>query len=106
MGAKYPDYPPSLADLNDFRTKIPDPAVYTWVQTGSDQWSRLVDIGAIYRNSVKGKAFEARREPGVPDGESSEYFHMCRVGPCTFPGGRNSQNPIKGRPIVHITRVA
>ena len=97
MGVTYPDYPPCLADLGEFRTKILDPAVYTGAQAGYYQWSRLVEIGTAYRNSVKGTAFEAKRDPGGPDGGAMEYFHMCRASPCTFSGGQNSQNPIKGR---------
>ena len=75
------------------------------MHTGSDQWFRLVEIGTIYRNSVKGTAFEARREPGTPAG-TMEYFHMCRISPCTFTGGTKSQIPINGRPITHIAKVA
>ena len=66
MGVTYPDSPPSLADLNEFRNRILDPAVYTWIQTGSDEWSRLTEIGTVYRNSLKGTAFEAKRDPGPP----------------------------------------
>ena len=88
-------HPPSLEELDGFRNKLLDPAVYTWVQIGSDQWFRLVEIGPIYRNSVKGAAYEARLEPGTPAGAMG-YFHMCRLGPCTFTGGSESQLPVKG----------
>ena len=106
MGVKYHDYHPLLSDLDEFSAKIPDPEVYTWAQTGSEQRPRLVEIGTVYRNSANGTAFEAKREPGGPGGGSMEYFRMCRANPCTFTGGQNSQDPVKGRPIVHITGVA
>ena len=102
-GGDLAQLPHSLSDLNEFRTKILDPAVFARAQTGSVQWSRLVDIGTNYRNSAKGAEFEARLDPGNPIGALG-YFHMCRVRPCTFSGGLNIQNPIKGRPIFHITR--
>ena len=105
MGVTYPNYPPSLAELTEFRNRILDPSVYTWVKIGSDQWGRPTEIGTIYRNSANGAAFEAKRDPGSPDG-MMEYFRMCRISPFTFPGGQNSRNPINGRPILHITRVA
>ena len=106
MGVTYPAFPPSLAELNEFRTKILDPAVFTWVKLGNEDWYRLTEIGTVYRNSIKGTAFEAQRDPIGPDGPVMEYFHMCRLPPCTFTGGSKSQNPVQGRPILHITGVA
>ena len=97
--------PPSVADLAEFRNKLIDPSVYTWAQIGSDQWFMFTDIGTVYRNSNKGTAFEARRDAGNPQWDM-EYFHMCRSDQCTFSGGQNSQNPSKGRPVLHITKVA
>ena len=87
MWVTYPSFPPSLAELSEFRTKLLDPAVYTWVKLGSDEWFRLTEIGIVYRNPLNGTAFEARREPGGPAGTGHEYFHMCRHYPCSFSGG-------------------
>ena len=106
MGVTYPAFPPPLAELNEFRTKILDPAVFTCVKLGTEDWYRLTEIGTVYRNSIKGTAFEAQREPSGPAGPVMEYFHMCRLSPCNFSGGSKGQNPIKGRPILHITGVA
>ena len=72
-------------ELTEFRAEIFEPSVFTWAQTGADQWFRSVEIGTDYENSAEGAAFEARRDPGNPKGDM-EYFRMCHMDPFTFPG--------------------
>ena len=54
MGVTYLTFPPSLAELNEFRTEILDPPIFTWVKLGTEDWYRLTEIGTVYRNFLKG----------------------------------------------------
>lgn len=103
MGVLYRDFPPSAGRVNYFLNKVGDRAVHISIQTFGAERFTISPLRAIFRN------FPLVRRPkpiaNPRNGEDSEYFRRCRVGPCNFAGDKQSKSP-KGRHGVHLARFA
>lgn len=62
-------------------------------------------MGDINRNSKFGIPYEAMRSPVSDDG-GFEFRHVCRLSRRTIVGGRDSANSLKGRPVIHLAKIA